>query len=422
MDISILIIVSFILVLCIYVYQEYYRSRSHVMEEFKDRRNADNSFLNYFNEKERNWKELKKHIDEIGLDVIKLKKRVIDGDIAELPPNEDNEQLKETVRVLSEQLASIQGSIASLSDSVDEVRTGLSKVTVIRQELEGIRKEIDQKYQNKDYVSTTDLQNLRDELKTQFDTRKDLVDASLNKVDRYREDVVESNKTRFKEYDERFERYMADIDNRINSMNQNYTGMIKQSVSGMAEEIDDLKAQVNTNETGINDLKDHYHEQYALVDEVDDTIEETVEKYLKNRTFNSTESTHEEMRKQIQKIIAEQENERGHNSNDQRFITRSEFDRFYTDQTDRDATQDSKLRNLNVDYEMKDVVTRGELDERLNMYVSKMSFAPFIEDITSFRRGALSKKEADTEAENEVRSNIPNTFAPAVKFMNNIID
>jgi hypothetical protein len=145
--------------------------------------------------------------------------------------------------------------------------------------------------------------------------------------------------------------------------------------------MENVEAQVDKNKKAIDDLKNHNHEQYALVGEVDDMINDSVEKYLTDRTFSTFDLTNEEMRKQIDEIITEHQG----NLNTSNFVTRADFQNFARTQEGIDQNQTQRISGLNTNYEMKDLVTRGELDQRLNLYVTKLSFAPFLEDMESIQ-------------------------------------
>ena len=66
------------------------------------------------------------------------------------------------------------------------------------------------------------------------------------------------------------------------------------------------------------------------------------------------------------------------------YITRPEFQLARDSQRQTDRSQDSRIGSLNDNYEMKNVVTYGELDERLDRYVTKMRFASLFDDDSIF--------------------------------------
>ena len=427
LGLSIFIITTFVFVLCIYVYYEYYKPKVReefaveeegeqvvveeeggqvVVEEFEE--NTDEysniGFFDFFKQNDDNWKKMKKDLESMKKDILSLK-----GIVFKMDPTTDAatdvslSDLSNSISRISSEIERIQNRMDGIDNTIEEMRENINTVSALERQLRSLRETITQMDTNNtspsdvstnEFVTLTQFENMRTSFTDRLDTRKAEVDAymqdigdlneRMNKrktdVDAAFEDVTRARNARFEEYDSRLNRHVEEMEGRLNSMNQTTNGALNQTNLAWEDMMGDVEAQVDKNKKAIADLKTHNHEQYALVGEIDDMINDSVEKYLTDRTFSTFDLSNEEMRKQIDQIITEHQ---GSNSdtNSSNLMTRAEFQNFVQTQRGIDQNQNEQLSGLNNDYEMKDLVTRGELDERLNLYVTKLSFAPFLEDM-----------------------------------------
>jgi len=419
LGLSVFIIITFVFVLCIYVYYEYYKPKvteefvveeeELVVEEFEDNTGEfkDIGFFDFFKQNDDNWKKMKKDLEGMKKDILSLKGIVFKMDTTTDSTSDLSvSDLNKSIARIGGEVERIQNRMNSIDTTIGEMRANINKVGALERDLRSLRETITQMDNNNnntppsdistnEFVTLTQFENMRASMTDRLDTRKAEVDAymqdigdlneRMNKrktdVDAAFEDVARARNARFEEYDSRLSRHVEEIEGRLNSMNQTTNGAINQTNLAWEDMMENVEAQVDKNKKAIDDLKNHNHEQYALVGEVDDMINDSVEKYLTDRTFSTFDLTNEEMRKQIDQIITEHQGSNSDaNMNSSNFMTRAEFQNFAQTQQGIDNNQNRRISGLNTNYEMKDLVTRGELDERLNLYVTKLSFAPFLEE------------------------------------------
>ena len=381
--ISVLIISSFVIILCVYVYQEYFKSE--VREEFNDYDDSlVHNFVDVLEKTDSNWNSLNKDMDSLRTDMTKLKNMVLNGSIENAPPNLDELNIK--VDNLTSDMLKLRNRMGSLENNMESMQSVLGQIEGIKKDLLDIRNGLPdtQITSVPSWATKQDLDSLASEMNTRMDTRKATVDASLQNLDGYYDNVMSSVDDRFNEYGGRLDRHVEEMDNRINSMRTDQTTVLGQSVFNSEEEFEKIRSDVRKNRNDIKAIEKHHHEQYALVGEVQNTIEENVEKYLQNRTFNTNEFSHSNMRAQIEDIIKEQQGNNTIMPSMSNYITRPEFQLARDSQRQTDRSQDSRIGSLNDNYEMKNVVTYGELDERLDRYVTKMRFASLFDDDSIF--------------------------------------
>ena len=428
LGLSVFIIITFMFVLCIYVYYEYYKPKvteefvveeeelvveeeeELVVEEFEDNTDEfkDIGFFDFFKQNDDNWKKMKKDLEGMKKDILSLKGIVFKMDTtADSTSDLSLSDLNNSISRIGGEVERIQNRMNNIDTTIEEMRANINKVGALERDLRSLRETITQMNDNNnnntpssdistnEFVTLTQFENMRASMTDRLDTRKAEVDAymqdigdlneRMNKrktdVDAAFEDVARARNARFEEYDSRLSRHVEEIEGRLNSMNQTTNGAINQTNLAWEDMMENVEAQVDKNKKAIDDLKKHNHEQYALVGEVGDMINDSVEKYLTDRTFSTFDLTNEEMRKQIDRIITEHQGSNSDtNINSSNFMTRAEFQDFAQTQQGIDNNQNRRISGLNTNYEMKDLVTRVELDERLNLYVTKLSFAPFLEE------------------------------------------
>jgi predicted nucleic acid-binding Zn-ribbon protein len=382
--ISVLIISSFVIILCVYVYQEYFKSE--VREEFNDDNQSElvNDFVDILEKTDANWTTLNTDMDSLKTDMTKLKKMALNGSVDSVPPNLD--ELNAKVDNLTSELSKVKNRMNSLENNMESMQSVLDQMDGIKRDLLEIRNRIPdvQITSVPSWATKEDLDSLASEMNTRMDTRKATVDASLQNLDGYYDNVMSSVDDRLSEYGGRLERHVEEMDDRMKSMRTDRNAVLGQSVFNSEAELEKIRSDVKNNRDGIKDMEEHHHEQYALVGELQNNIEENVEKYLQNRTFNTNEFSHSNMRAQIEEIIREQQGNTTAMPSMSNYITRPEFQRSRNSQSQKDQSQDSLIGGLNNAYEMKNVVTYGELDERLDRYVTKMRFASLFDDDTIF--------------------------------------
>ena len=420
MGVSLLIISSFVVILCVYVYQEYLKR--DVREEFEDMNYQDTSFVDYFERTDTNWKTLKNDIDSVKNDVSNLKKMALNGTIDNVVPNFD--EIDHKVNKLTEDLSEIKNRMTTLENSMESMQSVLKQMDGIQVELLDIRNKMPdmRTTQMPSWATKADLDSLNSQMNKRMDIRKATVDASLQNVDGYYDEVMGSVNNRFNEYDGRLERHMGDMDKRIKSVRENQNAVLGHSMVNSDSQLEKLRSDVNGNKSAIKEMQDHHHEQYALIGEVNNRLEESVEKYLQNRTFNTNEFSHSNMRAQIEDIIKEQEGtnpimEMHSMSN---YVTRPEFQIVRDSQKQTDMSQNSRITNLNDSYEMKNVVTYGELDERLDRYVTKMRFASLFDED---QMGIMPVTSINPDGSNKPNGSNNTNFdpAPPIKYINELM-
>jgi predicted nucleic acid-binding Zn-ribbon protein len=381
--ISVLIISSFVIILCVYLYQEYFKSE--VREEFNDENDTlVNDFVNILEKTDSNWNSLNRDMDSLKTDMSRLKNMVLNGNIESAPPNLD--ELNANVDNLRNDLSKLRNRMSNLENNMESMQSVFDQIEGIKASLSEIRNELPdfQITSVPSWATKEDLESLTSEMNTRMDTRKATVDASLQNLDGYYDNVMSSVDNRFNEYEGRLDRHVEEMDDRIKSMRTDQNAITGQSVFNSESELEKIRSDVKQNRDDIKDIEEHHHEQYALVGEVQNTIEENVEKYLQNRTFNTNEFSHSNMRAQIEDIIKEQQGNNTAMPSMSNYVTRPEFQLYRDSQRQTDQSQDSLIGGLNDSYEMKNVVTYGELDERLDRYVTKMRFASLFDDDTIF--------------------------------------
>lgn len=418
MGISILIISSFVIILCVYVYQEYFKN--DVREEFNEEKlYEDTSFVEYLDKTDSNWRNMKKEIESTKKDVSDLKKIAMEGSLNDVIPNMDEIHAK--IDLLTNDLSDITRRMDSLEGSMERVQNIMQQVERIQSDLSDIRRNMPDTTTTviPSWATKQELDSLASQMNTRMDTRKATVDASLKNIDGYYDEVMSSVDNRFNEYEQRLDRYNNDIDQRFESVRDDQNAVSSQTSFNSEVELKDLRSEVNKNTRNIKDMQEHHHDQYALIGEVNNNIEESVEKYLQNRTFNTNEYSHSNMRAEIEDIIREQQGNNSMMSSMSNYLTRSEFQSVKDSQSQKDSAQDRRIGNLNDSFEMKNVVTYGELDERLDKYVTKMRFATLFDDDTVGIMPIIQNSNENNSDGNSTDQKFKP--APAVEYINDLM-